>query len=35
MWSYDFLIKIGDADRPFDGVVGYLTSNNKTTSATD
>lgn len=35
MWSYDFPIKIGDADRPFDGVVGYFTSNNKTTGATD
>ena len=26
--SYEFPIKIGDADRPFDGVVGYFDTNN-------
>jgi hypothetical protein len=33
--SYKFPIKIGDADRPFDGVLGYYESDNTTTGATD
>jgi hypothetical protein len=33
--SYKFPIKIGDADRPFDGVLGYYETDNTTTGATD
>ena len=33
--SYKFPIKIGDADRPFDGVLGYFETDNTTTGTTD
>ena len=33
--SYKFPFKIGDADRPFDGVVGYFQSDNVNTGKTD
>lgn len=33
--SYKFPIKIGDADRPFDGVLGYFETDNSTTGTTD
>lgn len=33
--SYRFPIKIGDADRPFDGVLGYFETDNTTTGSTD
>jgi hypothetical protein len=33
--SYYFPVKIGDADRPFDGVLGYWDTDNTTTGATD
>jgi hypothetical protein len=32
---YKFPIKIGDADRPYDSVLGYFESDNTTTGATD
>lgn len=33
--SYKFPIKIGDADRPYDGVLGYFETDNTTTGSTD
>jgi hypothetical protein len=33
--SYKFPVKIGDADRPFDGVLGYWDTDNGTTGTTD
>lgn len=33
--SYKFPLKIGDADRPFDGVVGYFMSDNTSNGNTD
>jgi hypothetical protein len=33
--SYKFPIKIGDADRPFDGVLGYFETDNTTTGTTN
>jgi hypothetical protein len=35
LFSYKFPMKIGDADRPFDGVVGYFDTDNMTTGSTD
>lgn len=35
MWSYDCPVKIGDAYRTFDGVVGFFRSDNKTNGTTD
>lgn len=35
MYSYSFPLKIGDKDRPFDGVVGYFDADNATSGKTD
>jgi hypothetical protein len=35
LFSYQFPVKIGDQDRPYDGVVGYFDADNTTTGITD
>ncbi|KAF2839439.1 hypothetical protein M501DRAFT_954904 [Patellaria atrata CBS 101060] len=35
LYGYKFPIKIGDAERPFDGVVGYFDTDNSTTGSTN
>jgi hypothetical protein len=35
LFAYKFPIKIGDAERPFDGIVGYFDTDNTTTGSTD
>lgn len=35
LFNYKFPIKIGDMERPFDGVVGYFDTDNTTTGQTD